>query len=337
MNKSFKKLISFILCAVLLFTTASVAFAAEETRTVVDSGFCGAQGENLTWTLYDDGELVISGEGGMDWCHPHEYDNPSYLPWYGYYDRIDVVTVEEGVTSIGMNAFAGQPGVVYTKYYKINLPKSLQFVEGDFFDDIAKSRVPGQHLAYSYAGTEVEFSKIKQKVYSFTVANYAVKREYVRTRYLDLPELKYAKVYYNGEEPLAFCELVEDRELGYDFVAHYYSSNPEVSKIIWYSIHNDRATKCGVMDAGEYDVDDILISTYRSGEYYLRADILDAQGKTIVSSENMLIANVPPLGQRIKSFFETFAYMANLLGYLISMSIASDLAIIRNWFVGLFN
>ena len=63
MNKKFKRIMSVILCAVLLFTTASTAFAAEDGRKVIDSGFCGAQGENLTWTLYDDGELVISGEG----------------------------------------------------------------------------------------------------------------------------------------------------------------------------------------------------------------------------------------------------------------------------------
>ena len=37
MKKTFKKLLSVILCAVLLFTTASVAFAVNAIRTVVDS------------------------------------------------------------------------------------------------------------------------------------------------------------------------------------------------------------------------------------------------------------------------------------------------------------
>ena len=73
MKKTMRKIMSLILCAVLLFTTASVAFAAEDGRKVIDNGYCGAEGENLTWTLYDDGELVISGEGEMDW----------YYPWYG--------------------------------------------------------------------------------------------------------------------------------------------------------------------------------------------------------------------------------------------------------------
>ena len=67
MKNNLKKMLSVFLCVVLIFTTASTAFAADETRTVVDSGFCGAQGENLMWTLYADGELVISGEGEMAW------------------------------------------------------------------------------------------------------------------------------------------------------------------------------------------------------------------------------------------------------------------------------
>lgn len=37
MNKSFKKLLSVILCAVLLFTTASVAFAVNAVRSFSDS------------------------------------------------------------------------------------------------------------------------------------------------------------------------------------------------------------------------------------------------------------------------------------------------------------
>ena len=37
MSKKFKKFLSVILCAVLLFTTASVAFAAEETETEIST------------------------------------------------------------------------------------------------------------------------------------------------------------------------------------------------------------------------------------------------------------------------------------------------------------
>ncbi len=62
---------------------------------VVDSGSCG---ENLTWTLDNDGILTISGIGDMeDWMN-----NTS--PWY-YNDSICKVVIDEGVTSIGESAF----------------------------------------------------------------------------------------------------------------------------------------------------------------------------------------------------------------------------------------
>lgn len=66
---------------------------------VVDSGTCGAQGSNLTWTLEGDGTLTISGRGTME-----DYDetDPS---WVDYQDYISAVVIQDGVTSIGNEAF----------------------------------------------------------------------------------------------------------------------------------------------------------------------------------------------------------------------------------------
>ena len=52
----------------------SAAIAAE-----VASGTCGAQGDNLTWTLDDSGTLTISGTGDMA-----DYDEATDVPWYWY-------------------------------------------------------------------------------------------------------------------------------------------------------------------------------------------------------------------------------------------------------------
>ncbi|MBQ8249811.1 MAG: leucine-rich repeat domain-containing protein [Clostridia bacterium] len=86
---------------VVLFAAALVCLLAigigAVTDTVTASGTCG---DDLTWTLYDDGELVISGTGEMT-----GYYSTSYAPWHGYRFRIESVTVEPGVTSIGFNAF----------------------------------------------------------------------------------------------------------------------------------------------------------------------------------------------------------------------------------------
>ena len=51
----------------LFLATAFMAlsFSAKAQVTVVDSGSCGTQGNNLTWTLYSDSVLTIKGSGAM--------------------------------------------------------------------------------------------------------------------------------------------------------------------------------------------------------------------------------------------------------------------------------
>ncbi len=62
--KKTKHLIFLLLCS--LFT---VCFAFAARAEIVASGDCGARGDNLTWTLDDEGLLTISGEGAMaDFC-----------------------------------------------------------------------------------------------------------------------------------------------------------------------------------------------------------------------------------------------------------------------------
>ena len=78
---------------------------ADSGTTVVQNGTCGAQGDNLTWVLYDNGELVIDGFGDME---NYEVDpDPNSLlcshPWNGY--KIQSVIINSGVTSIGKCAF----------------------------------------------------------------------------------------------------------------------------------------------------------------------------------------------------------------------------------------
>ena len=63
---------------------------------VTASGTCG---DNATWELTEDGVLTISGSGAMD-----DYYYSSF-PWSEYTQNIVTVVIEEGITSIGDNAF----------------------------------------------------------------------------------------------------------------------------------------------------------------------------------------------------------------------------------------
>ena len=324
-----KRILSVFLCAVILFSIvpASVFAAA---RDVVDSGFCGAQGENLTWTLYDDGELVIGGEGEMDWYSVTTAQKK--LPaWYKYYDRIDVITVKEGVTSIGRQAFYvgdKSAGKEPSKYYKINLPKSLEFFEGNIFFKINENRIPGQHLAYCYAGTKDEWRKVKDKSFTlvFDENNKPVDRVFAGVAVSGfVPKGDFEGFYYNGEEPEAFCELVEVDYEDIDIVTHYYSSDPEAKKIVWYAIANGKETKVGEIPTGEYIVEELAFPNIKSGELYMRAEIVDADGKAIVSSEKLLLLKMPTFMEKVKEFFGYVSFATIVVPMMLSSAVLAGL------------
>ena len=86
-----KRLFTFLFALLSICTFSSYA--------AVVNGTCGT---NLTWTLNTkDSTLVISGTGWMtDYRH-----YSSFAPWYDYKSYIKYVTIEDGVTSIGDEAF----------------------------------------------------------------------------------------------------------------------------------------------------------------------------------------------------------------------------------------
>lgn len=82
----------------------SAAYWSEFTniQPILPSGTCG---DNLTWKLTVEGELIIEGTGAMDSYSSVGYSQPSDAPWGEYADSIKSVTIKEGVTSIGAYAF----------------------------------------------------------------------------------------------------------------------------------------------------------------------------------------------------------------------------------------
>lgn len=64
---------------------------------VIDAASSGKCGENITWALDDEGNLVIEGTGEMD-----VFYMPEYVPW-GH--DIKTVKISEGILTLGMFAF----------------------------------------------------------------------------------------------------------------------------------------------------------------------------------------------------------------------------------------
>ena len=108
-----KKSIKLLLCTLAVLLAVPLAMCAAETlgsdsfslapkadaATIVDSGECGAWGDNVTWTLDSDGLLTISGTGDM--C---SYEDVKTLPWEEE-TPVRSAVVSDGVTSIGDDAF----------------------------------------------------------------------------------------------------------------------------------------------------------------------------------------------------------------------------------------
>ena len=86
--------------AVLLFAVLMLCAMRANAASVVASGNCGAQGDNVKWSLDSDGTLTISGKGEME-----DYWTDDNAPWHAYKNDVKKVIIKNGVTSVGRFAF----------------------------------------------------------------------------------------------------------------------------------------------------------------------------------------------------------------------------------------
>ena len=102
---------------------ANAAYWKQFTNIVDDVLTTGPCGDNLTYTIYPDMRVVISGTGEM-W---NRYDSENPLT-KEYSQSIQQVIVEEGVTSIAAGAFQGCSDLT-----SVDIPTSMERIEGNAF------------------------------------------------------------------------------------------------------------------------------------------------------------------------------------------------------------
>ena len=164
MKKIIQLCVAIILCAVGLAVSVGAA-------DIINSGTCGAFGNNLTWTLDSEGVLRIEGSGEIMNYNYRNGANPT--PWYDYSQRIKTVSIGEGVTSIGWDAFAGCSSLT-----SVTIPSSVTSIGWDAFyncSSLTSVTIPESvtsigNYAFSdcdnlqtvyYNGTRAQFDKIE--------------------------------------------------------------------------------------------------------------------------------------------------------------------------------
>ena len=80
--------------------TNILPIGSESMPYIIASGTCGAEDDNLKWTLTSDSVLTISGTGAMA-----DYESYTATLWYSNRESIKSIVIKEGVTSIGKHAF----------------------------------------------------------------------------------------------------------------------------------------------------------------------------------------------------------------------------------------
>ncbi|MBQ9343270.1 MAG: leucine-rich repeat protein, partial [Clostridia bacterium] len=154
MRSTLKKTLALILCLVMCLALFPAAAFAEETVTfdledpfinkqeaeasileidaaagdpseIIDSGTCGQESGVIIWTLYDSGKLVIAYQSGY-----REMENyaSQEAPWYSYRNDITSVSIGEGVSTVGQNAFYD-----CSKIQNVELPSSLVIIRTNAF------------------------------------------------------------------------------------------------------------------------------------------------------------------------------------------------------------
>ena len=143
-----KRFVSLLLAISMIFSlmpvSAVTAFAEDENSSavkIIAKGNCGADegGENLKWTLDNNGVLTISGSGAMKDYPRYENQRPD---WYlNHKDSIRSVVLDNRITHIGDYAFdkcTNIESVSYTEYTGnagVALPESVTTIGVHAFSD----------------------------------------------------------------------------------------------------------------------------------------------------------------------------------------------------------
>ncbi|MBQ6467734.1 MAG: hypothetical protein IJJ61_07290 [Clostridia bacterium] len=286
-----KKIIPLILCFLMIISVCSIPALAD--NNIVASGKCGeTEKDNVNWTLFDSGELIISGNGKMS-----NFSEQNEASWLKY--SIGVITIKEGITSIGDYAFTQADGV-----YIIKMPKSLKSIGKLFY---SSNKPDCDKTVISYAGSESEWNKVKKAT--------------------DFQSEKHIKVYFNGTQPEPYCEFIAGDQVTVK------ANEPTILKYECYSAEKridftrTKIEKADSVSIGEKKPGEITVYAHSIKETPLTLELCDVMGELIVSDTiSVKTSFSEALKYNIKIAFSVipaFAYLTSLFAMLMGLSVFS--------------
>lgn len=354
MKTMFKKILSLVLCVVMIFMIGSVnpAYAADDSRQIIDSGDCGLYGDNLKWIVYSDGELEISGNGEMNQYYS-EYesggrDTSKCAPWRKYEYLIRVINIKEGVTSIGHDAIISTS--IY--YHKVYFPKSLKYIEvahydKDLFENIRGFQSRGEHIAFCYAGSPSDWDKVECRNYDvdFNANTREYEKTYIGTslsNHIEQENYIYQKMYFNGKEPIDFCEIRrETGRISYTdgtkekVFAHYYNDDDSAT-LVW-SIDGESVFVNGETEKTATGNSAELV--FHGESTKVKLQMISSDGEVI--SEDEITLTIPAertFFQKIgDKFVEAFLLFGIIFFGVFGGTFGPMIGSIANWFHSIFN
>ena len=202
---------------------------SDKSGSIVDFGTCGAEGDNLTWTLYSDGNLVIAGFGAMA-----DYSIGAGAPWYSIRNQVLNLTFSSGMSSIGNFAFRGCsklmdvmiPGNVASigkyAFFGCDGLKSVTIQEGVTIIGDSAFWLCDMLTEINYLGTAAQWSAIQVESYDKPFTSAIKHFSDVEAGVLDCRAINsYLFWYLTTDEILHFC--------GAGTIPNYSTSAP------WYS------------------------------------------------------------------------------------------------------
>lgn len=286
-----KKIISTFLCVVMLATFIPFFASAEgEGRDVIDSGTCA---KNVTWVLYDDGELVFSGTGVIPPCYKVEQ---GYDRWSKYFPQVKVITIQDGIRGISKEAFATYREIAAASLYKITIPDSVTYIGEDIVDAKLMSAQNGERLsAICFAGSEEKwnsfFSEPGQKYYDGIVGRW--------------------EKYFNGEEPKPHCMIKYGRYSNNEY-GDQIEEGPFAVGVEYYAEDMDVSFEWNVTGTteilkeykdGNGVVTGLELKPFKRGNAYVSVKMFDKDGNVIGSDSEKYTTWRIAVGDDFKTAF----------------------------------